>query len=154
MFSAPVSKPFCFCNSNKPLACGIITFYLPSRIFLQESEAAMLSILSKMLGKETHSFLNVFHWILAQESHSGTSPAQPAVVEQLRINQASLFREGCPSSVFIPHHSWNTYSLSAITEECFSLWQCPLSEGTDSPPTQPSQAPRPAGWPLSVFLTC
>ena len=68
MSSAPFSKPFRFCDADKLLACGIITFYFPPRLFLQESEAAMLGTLSEMLGKETHSFLNMFHCLLTVEA--------------------------------------------------------------------------------------
>lgn len=65
----------------------------------------------------------MFCWILAPESHNGTSPTQMAAVEQLSINQAPPFRDGSASraSVFMPHHSWNTYSLSAITQKSVFL---------------------------------
>lgn len=90
----------------------------------------MLRSLSNTLGKETHSFPSVFHWILVPGgSHCDIFPAQTSTMEQLSVNQTPPCKAGYTGCLFLPHHSLNTYSVPGVTEECNSLGAKP-SEST------------------------
>lgn len=114
----------------------------------------MLNVASKMLAQETHCLLNMFHWILAQESPSGTFPARTATGEQLSRNQAPPCKEGCTRSASLAFPTIHgTPTLCQPLQNSVLLWgNVLLVKALILLPLNPARPPdcRLA----AVFLTC